>query len=581
MGRGRVLALLVLAVVGLAGPAAADEDRSYEIVQVDIEAVLRPDGALEVTESRTFAYDGTYRGAFFSLEPRGSQTVELRSLTDDTGVIYTAGTASAETPGTYVVDEADGFEVTWFYGEPATDTTRTFVLDYVVTAAAVRHADVAELYWQWVGDGWEVPTGRVTADVALPRASEPLVAGESLLLWAHGPPEGRIEAVEDDLVVRTTTPALEPHQFLEARVLLPEDALADAPALSGPARQEIIAEEQEIADAPQRIRAFQSRASAVVAVMGALALGATGLLHARAKPPPAPDDLAAAAGTPASSERPALVEYLVSGWSTTRRGLAATVLDLVQRGFVEARPSPAGMELRGIAPPDDRPGRVVYDLLGEAAGGAPTVTEAALQGWLTSDPQRGYQRFSAFKSAVAADAKARGWRTGPGRRYLGIALGLATSAIGFVGLAFTGGAPVAVLLFLGGVALAVLAVRLRPPTARGRALLAAWRAERDRLRALGPGAQLHGSELPAAVALGLDDRALAGLRPPSSPSSGDRLGHLGYAGYGYGAMYGGLDRAFPQSGMTRPSSSSGSSGGGGGASSGGGGGGGGSGGGAF
>lgn len=579
MGRGRVLALLVLAVVALAGPAAADEDedRSYEIAAVDIEAVLRPDGALAVIESRTFVYDGTYRGGFFSLEPRASQAVELRSLTDDTGVYYVPGQPGAEEPGTYVIDAGDGFEVTWFYGEPATDTTRTFVLDYVVTAAAVRHADVAELYWQWVGDGWEVPTGPVTADVVVPRASEPLVAGDSLLLWAHGPADARIEALESG-VVRTTSPGLEPGRFLEARVLLPEDALADAPVLGDPARDDVIAEEQAFADGQERTRRVRSAATGVFAVLGALAVGASGLLHLRAQPPPVPEDLTAAAGSPASSERPALVEHLVNRWSTTRRGLAATVLDLVQRGFLEARPTPQGLELRGVKRPDDRPDRVVYDLLGAASQGAQWVSETQLEAWLTDDTTRAAGRFSAFKKAVSEEAATRGWRTGPRRRYLGFAVAAATVVIGVLAAVVSGGAPWALLLVPVGIALAIVAIRLRPPTGRGRALRDAWRAERDRLRALGTGAELSGDVLPAAVALGLDDSVLAGLRPPSSPESHDRLGHIGYAGYGYGAMYGGLDRALPEAALSPPSSSSGS---GGGASSGGGGGGGGSGGGAF
>ena len=46
------------------------------------------DGALHVHEERTFVYDGTFRGAFYTLPLRDGQAVTGFTLRDSTGVSY-------------------------------------------------------------------------------------------------------------------------------------------------------------------------------------------------------------------------------------------------------------------------------------------------------------------------------------------------------------------------------------------------------------------------------------------------------------------------------------------------------------
>lgn len=117
---GRISALLAvplavpLALAAWGSPAAARDDRSYRIAEVVIDAEVRADGSLAVTEQRTFAYDGTYRGAFSELPLEDDQRVERFSLRDETGVAYREG-AGEQQPGASV-DAADGDpSVTWYY----------------------------------------------------------------------------------------------------------------------------------------------------------------------------------------------------------------------------------------------------------------------------------------------------------------------------------------------------------------------------------------------------------------------------------------------------------------------------------
>ncbi|HWB70875.1 MAG TPA: DUF2207 domain-containing protein, partial [Egibacteraceae bacterium] len=253
----RGLSLLAGAVLWLAAAVgvAAAQSRSYFISAVDIAAELRSDGSMRVVEQREFSYTGTYRGAFYTLPLRDGQQVSDFSLRDSTGVVYAPGSQDDEAPGTYAVEQSDDrFEVTWFYGEPAADERRSYTLDYVVTGAGVRHADSSELYWKWVGSGWEVPTSRLEAELRLPEAAAALTPGRELLLWAHGPLTGVVEAPRRG-VVRTAVSDLPPETFVEVRVLMPADVLAAAPSDGRQARAAILAEERCLALAADAERA--------------------------------------------------------------------------------------------------------------------------------------------------------------------------------------------------------------------------------------------------------------------------------------------------------------------------------------
>ena len=50
------------------------------------------------------------------------------------------------------------------------DTQATFTLRYRALGAAKRWQDTSELFWQFIGTGWDVPTGRVDVTLRLPRA---------------------------------------------------------------------------------------------------------------------------------------------------------------------------------------------------------------------------------------------------------------------------------------------------------------------------------------------------------------------------------------------------------------------------
>lgn len=613
----RTLAVLFAAAAALlafVAPAAAQDDRSYRFAEVAIEAELRTDGSLAVVEQRTFAYDGTYRGAFYELPLDGDQRVEQFSLSDSTGVTYRAA-SGGEAPGTYV-DESDGdFSVTWYYATPATDEQRTFTLSYVVRGAGQRHADSAELYWQWIGTGWDVPTDRLVAEVTLPSAGDPLVAGENLLIWAHGPLQGTVEQVAPD-TVRTAVDGVPAGSFVELRALLPAEALTDVASDGRAVRAAVLAEENCLGDqadarrdggragSPRDCRPGAGRWRAIGAgVLGAVAAAwgaslawklrathpARGSAALETVPPVAPASGAAWRDTP---EPPALVAWLTAGNRTRPNGFVATVLELAQTerlALVPAGPDGDGLLLRDVAPAADPFGLHVQRLLGMAAEGAPELSEADLRFWIDSHPSETAAWWQQWKGLLDRAGEERGWQTGAGWRIATRVLAGPVLVVSWFTLLFSpplGGA--GVLLAIGMLVASFLVGR----RSRSAATLAArWRAFGAYLQQTSGGAggavdpERWGAWLPYATALGIAGAVARNLEARLAPAELALVG--GAYGYGPGLMYPPLWHLHAVGRLpvdriraaAMPSSSS--SGGGGGFSGGGGGGGGGSGGGAF
>ena len=206
-------AMLLGIVLFTASPALA---RSYYLSRIDVAAEVREDGSMRVRETREVVFKGTFRAFDRAIPvPAGTQIVDL--VVVEGGVAYRED--SSEAPGTYHA-RMSGTDVVVSWGYAATDEVRAFVLEYTVLGAIIKHADVGELYWQFIEPkhDWKSRASRVT--INLPAA----VAASDIKAWAHGPPWGNV-AIEEGRVVFDCDP-LPAHEMLEARILFPTAVIA-------------------------------------------------------------------------------------------------------------------------------------------------------------------------------------------------------------------------------------------------------------------------------------------------------------------------------------------------------------------
>lgn len=229
-----ILALFCL--VSLALPQSSVFAKSYTIDPVTIDATLNTNGSMDVKEKRQYNFSGSYTFAYLYINTVPDQSkapgrtdqynFSQFSLCDEEICFrqlkpFEISDADVSKPeGTfYVRRTGNQYYVKWFYDK--TDDSDTFTLQYRIDNAVTLHKDIAELYWQFIGDAWEIPQHHVRVNLTIPQNISP----NDVQAWLHGPLDG-IVAIPSDHLVTYTVGTLNPGTFLEGRVELPKSAFS-------------------------------------------------------------------------------------------------------------------------------------------------------------------------------------------------------------------------------------------------------------------------------------------------------------------------------------------------------------------
>lgn len=237
-------ALLALLAAGCAHPAQAFA-KSYTMPHTTINATVETNGDLHVTEQREFDFSGNYTAVWWNYDdlPEGSsltvQGVRMASANDNgtaqgdwttlPSVPFQLEWRTAGGPGTpsYSFDEPEN-TIYAFFDE--TDTHVVIEVDYVIADAVQAYSDVGEVYWQFVGSGWEVDSSDVTLHLTLPVAHDATVdPGENVRAWGHGPLDSTVYIAPNG-TVSYSVPQVKAGQYAEARVTFPTGWLSDVSA---------------------------------------------------------------------------------------------------------------------------------------------------------------------------------------------------------------------------------------------------------------------------------------------------------------------------------------------------------------
>jgi hypothetical protein len=234
----RIAWCLVLAGLVCGSLAAPVPAKSYYFPRVAIDARVSPDGSLWVTEHRTYQFGGDFSWATYTLERHGWTDVTDIGVADEQGRFVAA---EGGAPRTYQVTMSpQGMDVKWHFR--AADEEKTFTIRYRVAGAVTRYRDTAELYWRFIGTGWDVQTAAATVRVQVPKA-----ARVDLRAWGHGPLSGTVEVVDEGAALAVSD--LDPETFVEARILFPALLVPGARFVDETALPRILNEEARFARA--------------------------------------------------------------------------------------------------------------------------------------------------------------------------------------------------------------------------------------------------------------------------------------------------------------------------------------------
>lgn len=221
-----VVTCVLLGIAVSLHPAPA-QAKSYSMPEVAIEATADDKGDLTVTETRTFDFDGDFTAVwwYFDNLPSGSQ-IEIEGVTLAVGdkttalssVPFQSSWRSSGGPGKDAYS-FDGVEDAVYVFFDLEDETAKITLRYRVLNAVQVYNDTAELYWQFVGDGWAQDSENVSLTLDLPvPAGAKVVKGESVLAWGHGPLDATVNIDEKTGQVSCSVPHLPAETYAEIRV---------------------------------------------------------------------------------------------------------------------------------------------------------------------------------------------------------------------------------------------------------------------------------------------------------------------------------------------------------------------------
>jgi Predicted membrane protein (DUF2207) len=498
---GPLLAALVL-LLGATSAYAQSSTRAVSWQRYDVDLALQPDGSMNVTETQTVAFQGTYQ--------QGSRSIPLGRSTGITDVSVTESINGQTTPlQVSTQTNADQLDITWAF-QPITNGSATFALHYVAHGVVRLYASGDQLDWNaiWAGRPGAVAAGTVRVTLPAAAPTDAIRAASYLFQPNRTPTDGPSGTIANGTSITYTVTNLSANDGLEIRTQFPHGLLTQA---TEPPWQPAA----DRADAIQQSLAPIANFLTLLLTLAVLAGGGAGLFllwytHGREiDPGPVPPTL----DTPPSELPAPLVGTLVDGRADLRDAIS-TLVDLARRGVVtlEDANGDVRVTLHGRAedPSLRRYERVMLvALFDRGATSGEVLLSSARVRFAAAVPVLEERLYEAVVEDGLFEANPDLTR----RRYL--RLGGLVAAIGAVlaiGLAISLGwlapvwLPAAALVLLGG-ALVWLAPHMPRRTPRGALEAARWRAFRQHLLSA-PRSDEH---LAYAVALGVDRQYLQQL----------------------------------------------------------------------
>ena len=100
--------------------------------------------------------------------------------------------------------------------------TRTVTYKYLLKNVAVKYDDIAEVFWNFIGDEWDTSIKNLYIRIVLPKAS----ANDTIYVYGHGADNGRFTKTNNVINLYATN--LNAYQALDARILFSTSAISQS-----------------------------------------------------------------------------------------------------------------------------------------------------------------------------------------------------------------------------------------------------------------------------------------------------------------------------------------------------------------
>lgn len=262
----KILKYIFITIIFLIGIFATSEvqAKSYTIKDMDIQATILENGDVEVVQKLTYDFNGEYNGIYIDI-PDSLESEEYDRFRKQTTALkdslYNASavqvnrvseikgekkqeyqrkiSATNGTRGVYTLEIANGIKRIKVYS-PTSNTKKTFAINFVLKNVCVKHNDIGELYYNFIGGGWQTTIQNLNIDIHLPNNT----SSEDLKIFAHGPYHGTCKIISKNQVNLQVT-NVKPGQYVAARVLFNNQNIANATKTSGINAMGLVMQDEE------------------------------------------------------------------------------------------------------------------------------------------------------------------------------------------------------------------------------------------------------------------------------------------------------------------------------------------------
>jgi len=331
---------------------------------IDIDAKINTDGSMTVTETIVWDIEedlnGVYRDILIENAENGinsaSGIVINSVLVNGTEFNYSYSTLQNGDSGKYNINNIEGGKQIKIF-TPSSNEYKTTTITYTLYDVAVKYNDTAEVYWNFIGSGWDHGIDNLHINITLPGTSS------TLKVFAHGPLHGYSAIPSTDSVVLEVQ-KLRRGEMVDARVLFDASLVDTSKLVDSNALEDILAKEEKLAVQANKKREYAKKALCISigVVVIALIIPIGVYFSVKKRIPKAtfkgkyyrelPDDYG-----------PAVMNKVLNGTLgvTSSLDMLATILDLVRRKYVEIQP----IYKEGKNKPDDYNLKLINNNLNE------------------------------------------------------------------------------------------------------------------------------------------------------------------------------------------------------------------------
>ncbi len=257
-------------------------EASLYLDNLDFQAQINDDGSMDVVETwdisisetntlyKTFIKDST--------KYSGLENVSVKDITDGQNrTFYKANTWEYHLSKDYFfagTNDKEQYEIAWGVSIDSY-THRKYQIKYTVQDVIHEYADCAELYWQFLGDTFEISADKITGTIKLPVSVQNL---ENLKVWGHTKYlNGEVNIVSQN-TIEFNLDNYKSNNYVEIRLAMPKylfEGLSKKNISYEEKLDDIIAEETEWANEANERRAVRDKsmkAIIILAIIGIVAI---------------------------------------------------------------------------------------------------------------------------------------------------------------------------------------------------------------------------------------------------------------------------------------------------------------------